>query len=146
MRTIHSVTMCALVALGALPAAGQQVVSAPPATDPSLLNVVQLTVTPSAEARPALRWRLLPALLDQTIGDAAPLYWKACLVLAERKVEYQTWEQLDKWREMPLAKLPRDEVRNALKPFDPALDLVELAAHRTQCNWVSEMRDTDSTF
>ncbi len=94
-------------------------------------RVEELAVQPAAAPRPALKYRLLPALSEQTPGVAAPLYAQAFLALQERKVDEATWAKLQgEWPNAALEELPKEELRQALEQLRPVLQVVDEASRR----------------
>jgi len=96
-----------------------------------------------------LHFALLPELRDQVTEDAGPLYKKAAELLlktpasqSERSLLYN-WMQF-KWGQLPLAELPRDEVRAALAVFKEPLDLLERAGRCENCDWGMTQRVRES--
>lgn len=105
--------------------------------------VVALEVSPAAEPRPALKYRLWADLLEEQPGNAAPYYYRAIVLLrsapeASRK-EFD--EKYKAWIEVPLDKLPREEVDKQLAVFHAALGQLEIAALRETCDWELRFRD-----
>ena len=49
-------------------------------------------------------------------------------------------DKYDEWSGMPLDKLPRDEVRQLLADWKPALHQLEIAAFRDECHWDQPIR------
>ncbi len=85
---------------------------------------------------PALKYRLLPDLRNQTAGDALPVYFEAIEKLApviKERYAMRPDNPFQRWATTPLKELPRDEVRKALEPYQPTLDLVDKAARRERC-------------
>lgn len=95
---------------------------------------VPLRVRPAAEHREALKYRLLPDALDRKPGNAAVLYNKIALQLAQRHDD-KSLDKMADWLDLPLAKFPRDEVRAALRGYQGILDDLALAARRQTCDW-----------
>jgi hypothetical protein len=104
-------------------------------------EVATLVVHPAGEPRPALKYRLLPTFLEQVPGNAAPLYMKAFLLLADAKVSTTDWAAISKWSNLPTDKLPRSEAHKMLDRFSDILHQVELASRRTDCDWGLPLRD-----
>ena len=103
---------------------------------PDEVRVVRLTVSPAAEPRPALEYRLLPAMARQVDGNAAPLYYTGALLMLtgdRKKTEFV--KKFQKWLDVPIADLPRQEVRDLLAELRHALRYVELASLRRHCQW-----------
>ena len=103
--------------------------------DPTL----RLTVHPAAEARPALKYQLLPEFLDRTPGNAAVDYGK---VSAERCAIFgndEWWEE--NWRkriDAPLEKLRGDELG-----LTAIFETLDRAARRQHCEWQVPIREGD---
>jgi hypothetical protein len=113
---------------------------------PDVPNVVKLSVHPALPPAAALEYPLLPRFIDQHPGNAATLYIKVTTLLAERKHPQEYWEKIAKWREMPLADLPRGEVGNLLVDYTTILDMVRMAARREQCDWGPPVHETTDIF
>jgi len=115
------------VAVAAL-AAGRAAGAEPPAT-------VKIVLWPAAEPRPALKYLLLPPLVDRKPGNAAVYYNR---IPAERSPLFgssETWQKLSKWQEAPLAEIRRDEVRSTLQGLQPVLGDLDRAARCESCDW-----------
>lgn len=117
-------------------------------------TVYRMTVTPAAEATPALRYRLLPAAADMRPGNAALFYTRA---FAEGGVS-RAWKLItDKYGddvhgddvhsawysiETPLADLPIDNLRDASARFDTIVQqFVARATVRRECDWGHEVHE-----
>ena len=131
-------TAIALLLLTASPLPGQihSVAASPtrpaPPKAPKGPKLTELTVHPAPAPAAALDYRLLPELLDQTPGDAAPLYFLAQQTMPER----DRWdEKLRKWQDVPLDKLPADEAHRMLSEYRTPLRQIELAGRRETCDW-----------
>jgi hypothetical protein len=118
--------------------------SAPtPAEQPATISLV---LRPAAEPRLALKYRLLPEFMDRKPGNAAIAWQKALLLLADANRDppekiNKRYEEVADWLAMPLAKLPRDKVREALGRWRQALDQADLAARRERCEWEVPIHD-----
>ena len=77
---------------------------------------VELEVQPVAVSQPALQHRLIQTFRDERPGNAAPMYLKAMLMLAEQEADAETWDDVTQWAETPVDELPLDEAREFLKP------------------------------
>ena len=114
--------------------------------DPDKARTVKLVLSPVAEPRPALRYQLLPGMLDRKPGNAAVMYNKAIIMLLDR-LSNQTAQAKSEWEKMcdsldvPLAQFPRDEARKTLEDFKYVLDEVSLAALRERCDWELPIRE-----
>lgn len=101
--------------------------------DPQL----RLTVSPAKEPVPALKYPLLPAIRDQSAGNAALLYYRAFSPdwLTHRRPE--TAKVLDAWRN-DTSKKPGEELRWVLT-YKP-LEEIDKAARRSYCEWEQHER------
>ncbi|HEV3003233.1 MAG TPA: hypothetical protein VGX78_02185 [Pirellulales bacterium] len=102
---------------------------------------VRLNVRPAAAPRPALRYQLLPNVRERRPGNAAVHYNKLGLNYPGADGETKDFNQ--EWLEVPLAELPRDQVRAFLDSHRAALDDIELASRREQCDWELPIRERD---
>jgi len=100
------------------------------ATQPRL---IEMKVRPAPEPRFALRWHLLPDLLDQTPGNAAVLYCTATDLAGVLKAA--DMDRVRAWLEMDPPKLPRKAVVEFLGNIHGILRQLELAARRERCDW-----------
>jgi len=100
-------------------------------------NVIRMTVRPAGEPVPALKYRLLPELLEQTPGNAALLYYR----MLDRIDGKDDAEQLEEWLEMPPGELPRKEVKALLGRYRAVLDETRRAARRDHCDWAFPFRE-----
>jgi hypothetical protein len=103
---------------------------------------IKLTLYPSAEPRPAVKYRLLPELMDQIPGNAAVHYGK---VTAERIRLFgnsELIEQIDSLQEAPFDVVRRNDLRPGLRlPLQGVEDELRRAARCTGCDWQLEVRD-----
>src|SRR5687767_9632909 len=67
------------------------------ADDPNVPQTIELTLSPAAEPRPALKYRLMPAASERTPGNAAPFYYRAILHLNNLPKDY--WKPYDENQE-----------------------------------------------
>lgn len=103
----------------------------------------RLTLHPAAEPRPALKYQLLPPLLDRRPGNAAVLYNKIGLMFRggpEFKEEQErVWQSID--NELPLDKFPREAARKIVVRWRQVLEDLEYAARREECDWELPFRE-----
>jgi hypothetical protein len=93
-----------------------------------------LTLSPQAESRPALKYRLLPMDFDRKPGNAVPIYLR--LVHEQRDETRKRWLEVPtKWNKLPLDRLPRDEARKFLKGHAYMLRQLDLGARRKRADW-----------
>src|SRR5262249_61890759 len=72
-----------------------------------------LTLSPRAEPRPALRYRLMPAVFQRKTGNAAPIYLR--LVHQQSDEARRLWVDTPPTRnQLPLDRLPLEEARKFL--------------------------------
>jgi hypothetical protein len=96
-------------------------------------KVEELLVYPSKVTQKDSKYSLLPDPNNQNDGDAANLYVKAVKAIPKNSKR----DEIRKWMKSPLDKLPVKRVEAALKPYQPALKLLDEAANSKQCNWPS---------
>jgi len=116
------------------------------------IEVIPVTIHPAAAPNPALKYHLLPTFLESTPGDAVPLYAKALVEHMETwrgicdealysKKSSSDLDNVEKWLETPLDKLPRDRVRKLVDSFGGSVkSQLELAVRREHCNWDAPLR------
>ncbi len=110
------------------------------AQEEETIQVRRLTLSPMAEAREALKHRLLPRTYELKDTNAALQYQSAAAWCPE-KGEDDIYDKLDTWRDMPLEDLPRDEILNVLGQFSASFRSVELATSRRRCEWDMPMEE-----
>lgn len=127
-----------LAVLATPPAAfGQSTPTGGPSAPP-----VKITLYPSPEPRPALRYQLLPPLLDRRPGNAA-VWWNR--MTAERtnffaKLESSggLWDEISKWMDIPLGD-PREKTSRPkevwLSSSNPLFGDMDRAARFETCDW-----------
>jgi hypothetical protein len=95
---------------------------------------VELTVTPMAEPKPALRFRLLPISAELNPGNAAPIYLRLRHELSE-----EAWKQIgekhDAWSGLSLDKLPRSDARKFVDQWTGSASLLRIGTRRRDCDW-----------
>jgi hypothetical protein len=128
------------------------------------LKVVNLAVYPAPITRPAMKYHLLPRVADQTPGNAALLYHRIFMRIAEEdgiregqsrdlkdekeKEKFSTnADKLSNWMNTPLAELPKDDVRKILDNVQPwCMEYAEMASRRMQCDWELPVREATNPF
>jgi len=113
---------------------------------PDVPTVVKLSIHPALPPAAALEYPLLPRFVDQYPGNAATLYIKVATLMADRKEPQEYWDKIDRWREMPLAELPRGEIHDRLVGYTTILDMVRMASRREQCDWGPPVHETTDIF
>lgn len=111
------------------------------AAEPHGEKPVVLALRPAPEPVPALRYLLLPELADQVPGNAAVVYHRALALKAAARLERDLDDRIERWLELPLAEVPREEVRKALASYEPILRELALAARHRYCDWQLDFRD-----
>lgn len=116
--------------------------NSPPPDGPT---VVKLTLQPASPPKAVLKYPLLPPYLDQTEGNAAPLYYRALMRMKESdKADNQ--KKVSDWLEMPLKDMPRDEARKMVERYRSVLDETAAGARREYCQWDFPIRRTRDVF
>jgi len=101
--------------------------------------LVLLTLRPAAEPAPALKYQLLPGVLDQTPGNAVGLYHNAMNYMAGLETQKGLEKKIRAWVDMPMDKLPRQQVLDVLNTS--VMRQLALAARRERCDWGIPIRD-----
>src|SRR5258708_1859076 len=93
-----------------------------------------LTISPQAELRPALHYRLLPTSFERKPGNAVPIYLR--LVHQQSDANRRLWVDVPtKWNKLPLDRLPLDEARKFLDERSYMLRQFDLGARRQKAEW-----------
>jgi hypothetical protein len=127
-----------LIAIGVLGIAGSATRSASAAEETrDETPTVELTLSPAAEPVPALKYRLVPPLGERKKGNAALAYYRAVVRYEPfaRVARKFVGQQLDKWLETPLDKLPQSEIAAQLQSFESIYKELERASRRDRCEW-----------
>jgi hypothetical protein len=129
------------------------------AADQQEPTTITLKVRPLATTRPALAQHLLPRLLDQTPGDAAPVYllaatlWSRDSNNADKPAPAELvaklhlpategeWFYSDAFLEAPLEKLKSPELDKFLGEQKSVLDMLDIASKRETCRWDLPFRE-----
>jgi hypothetical protein len=105
-------------------------------------EVVHVTIHPAAAPVPALKYQFMPEYRDQNPGNALIHYARA--IEMEPKMPGPD-DKFWKWSEMPARDLPREEVRDFLRPYRNVFRELELAERCDHCDWqVREIIRTDT--
>lgn len=127
-----------VVLLAATAAVAQMVIQGPTTAPAESKKTIPMQLRPAAAPRPALRYQFLPEYIEQTPGNAEPLYNTAIHLLP--KSDPEMGEQVSGWLDVPLQDLPREEVRQALDEARNALSYTRLASRREWCRWDPPLR------
>jgi hypothetical protein len=98
-------------------------------------RVVRLTISPAAELQPALKYSLLPTLLDQSGGDGMSLYYTAMDQTEGFTRDEDLQTKVMDWQDMPADQMPWKEVRQKCEAFTGQMELLDLAARYRTCQW-----------
>jgi hypothetical protein len=107
--------------------------SADPTTKPAAPTEIKLTIHPSAIARPALRYRLLPEAKDLVTGNAAVFYLMANQSGFMIHLDDAQDKQLQDWTSADPKDIPRPEADRLVDTH--TLREIELGARRDHCSW-----------
>ena len=134
------------------PSALRQAAAAESPDTPEEQKTVQIVLYPAAEARPALKYRLLPPFCERRPGNAA-VWWNR--IPAERNgffdklyADNGPWSRIEKWMEIPIGD-PREK---AYRKKELAGDIgmfgsgqifsdIERAASFESCDWEQPIRE-----
>ncbi|HEV7226140.1 MAG TPA: hypothetical protein VGN42_25760 [Pirellulales bacterium] len=124
------------------PANAQNAAPQPP---PDAPPTRRLTLHSAVEPRPALKYELLPSLLDRRPGNAAVLYNKIGLMFRGGAEFSEQMNKVSEWIEsdLPLDKFPREEARVVVDRWRHVLDDLELASRCEQCDWELPLQERE---
>lgn len=128
---ISSIAVLSLASAAALAAEPKAAAKKPDDAPPT----VRIALRPAAEPRPALRYRLLPPLLDRQPGNAAVFYNKAALMYQQNAELTKQGDKVSQWNDLPLDKLPLEEIEKTLAPWSTVFAEIGFAVKRQQCDW-----------
>ncbi|HWB11869.1 MAG TPA: hypothetical protein VG826_21745 [Pirellulales bacterium] len=100
----------------------------------------RLALYPAAEPKPALRYRLLPSLIDLRPGNAAVFYNKAALMFSQG-AKTDELKKVDEWLEMPIQQLPQAEVAAFVDRWQNVIRELTYASLREDCDWQTPIRE-----
>ena len=145
-RIIRS--FCCLLLPGLLAWAGHAEIAS--ADDPSVtkdVEVRKLTITPAPESIPALKYVLLPSVLDCTPGNAASQYSRVLLLMEDQQDEEMS-EKLGQWgeKDFQFDDASAAEARKTLRSLDPVMNELAAACRRTSCVWAPPFREGQDPF
>ncbi|MEX0938438.1 MAG: hypothetical protein WDZ59_11310 [Pirellulales bacterium] len=144
--TFHFPLLLATIVLlaGGDPAfAFQDAASGAQSTEPET-EVISLTLTPAGEPVPALKYKLLPPGMNLTEGNAATFYYRAILAMPSNNDQSSQYpEMLQKWADIPIEQLPKDEIRAVLPHYHSALGELHTASTRRDCEWSLEIHQLE---
>ncbi len=90
---------------------------------------------------PSFKHELVPSIREQVPNNAALLHHRALHLLAEtRKPTAEDWEKWEKLRDRPDRELPRDQLREFLRPYGNVFKEMEAAAKCDRCDWGTDGR------
>lgn len=99
---------------------------------------VALSLSPAAEARPALKYSFWRQPRERQPGNGAPYYYRAMLMQKNQSdalnKEFPA-ERTANWLTIPLAEFPATDVKAYLDRHQTALEQLETATSREKCEW-----------
>jgi hypothetical protein len=125
------VAMCALAALSGNLALAQEPTK-------SGYPVVRMSARAMSKLPPALTYSLLPDPSELKPGNAALVWLRASRLVTHLKPPFdkEKWEWSDKdWMDLPMSDLNRKKIREVLERYRVVLELADIAAHRSECDW-----------
>ncbi len=107
------------------------------------IPTVKMVVYPAAEPRPALKYQLLPPLIDRRPGNAAVFYNR---IPAERTALFASgamWQKLGEWDDAPVSELREEEARNTIEGLWHVVEDLHRAARSEYCDWQLLIREKE---
>ncbi|HEX4793982.1 MAG TPA: hypothetical protein VH370_09330 [Humisphaera sp.] len=135
-------TTTIMLMLGGSPLAAQVATTSPTASRSPFVEVIKLDLRhPAATTQPALKYKLLPDVTEQTPGNAALLY----LIATKLAPDAKTTEDLDRkiypLLDLPIDQFPIADAKNILGQVAERLQYIELAARRQDVEWDVGLRE-----
>ena len=93
-----------------------------------------------SEPRPALKYTLLPEVIDQIPGNAALAYQRALQLHFQNEKWNDHVIQCRKWIDLPLRDFPVEEAAEMVKQYRSALEELKRASHYERCDWQIPVR------
>ena len=103
------------------------------------VEVKTLNLVPAGEPSPALSIRLVPRHSELKSGNAA-LHYNAAIGF-QPQVDEDAEKAIDRWRDLPVAQWPMDEVTEQMESFANALRYVRLGTYCRTCDWGQPIED-----
>ena len=113
---------------------------------------IKIRLHPAPAPRPALKYQLLPPLLDRRPGNAAVQYLKGPHEHTGLYSDQKFWILLDQWREMPLPELRKEPDKDENKKFltqplgragNGMFEQLDTGARCESCDWDIPIREYD---
>jgi hypothetical protein len=102
-------------------------------------HVIQLTVSATPAPTPALKYELLPRMRDRVPGNGALDYHRAYMLRPtwprDPKESKAQDDMVIAWEEMPVEKLPVEDVRKFLASYKNTFRSLERGAWCERCDW-----------
>jgi hypothetical protein len=90
---------------------------------------------------PALRYSLLPSLIDQTKGNAVIHYYMA-VEYCHGPSDQEDWsKKVKEYLDLPLGQVSVQDMKKASDRFYVCFEMADLAAHRGHCDWDAPLED-----
>jgi hypothetical protein len=102
------------------------------------VKTYEWTVSTAKEPRPALKYRFLVPLVERVAGNATVFYKRAIITFLEGG---RNESDLVAWSELPLEKLPLDQVRSFLAQRQAIFDDIKAASLCDTCDWGIRFQD-----
>ena len=106
------------------------------------VKTYEWSLSPAKEPFPALKYKLLTDLADTIPGNAAVYYNRAIVIkLDSPKLTTEQYEQINQWYEMPLEKLPINDVKKYVDQKYSVLAELKTATLCETCDWGVRFQD-----
>jgi hypothetical protein len=118
--------------------------STPRALEDESKVIYQLEVSPAAEPRPAMKYRLLPNPTDLKPGNAATQYYKAFLLGGTPPTSRKEYGPVREYIDVPLRKIDLAELGRALELVLAErvfFESIRAATYRVTCDWEEPLEE-----
>lgn len=121
------------------------------AEEDTSLKIIKITLHPTPAPRPALKYQLLPPLVDRRPGNAVTQYLKAPHEYANMYSDTKFWDTLRELMRMPLPELRKERTTRGGLPFcepigsepNGMMEQFDIGARCESCDWAMPIRDYD---
>ncbi|MEX0716960.1 MAG: hypothetical protein WD066_10245 [Planctomycetaceae bacterium] len=142
-RRLVEIALAIALTIAAVPATAQDRDERPIVSKEDPRPIVRVNLQPAAVPNPPLKYPLLPPYLEQTEGNAAPLYYRAMLLweMTRRNEPHRLPEaEASLWLDVPLNDFPMEKARATLRRAEYILTELHGGARRERCDWDLPLR------
>jgi hypothetical protein len=114
-----------------------------PSKEESIIPTVKIVLHPMPEPRPALKYQLVPPLIDRIPGNAAVLYNRSTAEASGFFGDGKMWEIICDLLEAPLPEMRKQNVRQTVNSYKWLMKNFIRAGRCEYCDWQLPIREQD---